>query len=189
MGKALFFGSLTLVAVLALSVAMRAADNPGADPSQQTGNTPSTTTEQGTTKSEAMANSQIVWQASDVIGLDVQNKNSEKLGKIQNLAIDGKTGLVRYAIVSSGSTMGIGGKLTPVPWRALQFTATFKQGEATRSNAHCVFNVNKNTLANAPSFKHGEWPNFANRQWTSTITEFYRPILARQTNTTEGTSR
>ena len=63
MGKALFFGSLTLVAILALSVAMRAADNPGADPSQQSGNTPSTTTEQGATKSEQTANSQIVWQA------------------------------------------------------------------------------------------------------------------------------
>ena len=55
--------------------------------------------------------------ADRVNGTDVVNQAGEKLGKIEDVAIDKVSGDVAYAILSFGGVLGIGAKYYPVPWK------------------------------------------------------------------------
>lgn len=59
--------------------------------------------------------------ADRVNGADVVNKAGEKLGKIEDVAIEKVSGEVAYAILSFGGLLGIGSKYHPVPWRLLKY--------------------------------------------------------------------
>src|ERR1700744_991990 len=56
---------------------------------------------------------------SDLKGLTVQNQENEKLGKVQDFAVDLKSGRIVEVIVSTGGFMGVDSTLTAVPPRAL----------------------------------------------------------------------
>ena len=58
-------------------------------------------------------------KASDIIGMTVKNYQHEKLGKVENLAVDMESGRIVQVIVSSGGFLGMGETLTPVPPGAL----------------------------------------------------------------------
>lgn len=45
----------------------------------------------------------------------------DKLGSIDDLMIDSKTGNVAYAIMSSGGFMGMGSRHHPLPWSMLKY--------------------------------------------------------------------
>jgi sporulation protein YlmC with PRC-barrel domain len=119
-------------------------------------------------------------QASRLIGMEVRNDSQEKLGKIEDLAIDQNTGRVRYAVLSFGGVMGIGGKLLPMPWIALKTVSKAATTEGATTEMFCVLNVDKDALQKAPSFDKGQWPDFNNEKWVVTINDFYRPYIARQ---------
>ena len=110
----------------------------------------------------------------------VQGQDQERLGKIENLAIDQDTGKIRYAVVSFGGTLGFGGKLVPVPWHALTFVSTARPGEAAATVAYYVLSANKDALAKAPSFERGQWPDFSDQKWQGTIDQFFRPYMAKK---------
>jgi sporulation protein YlmC with PRC-barrel domain len=59
--------------------------------------------------------------AQRVNGADVYNQAKEKIGKIEDIAIDKRTGKVAYAIISFGGLLGIGEKRQPVPWSVLNY--------------------------------------------------------------------
>jgi sporulation protein YlmC with PRC-barrel domain len=105
----------------------------------------------------------LIRRASDVIGANVENTKGENLGEIEDLAVDARTGQIRYAVLSFGGFMGIGDKLFAVPW-----TAFTKQDEKTY-----VLHTDKERLANAPGFEKDKWPDMANQQWGSDIHAFY----------------
>ena len=54
-------------------------------------------------------------------GTDVVSKSGEKLGKIEDVAIEKVSGDVAYAILSFGGVLGIGSKYHPVPWKLLKY--------------------------------------------------------------------
>ncbi|HEY5040879.1 MAG TPA: PRC-barrel domain-containing protein [Verrucomicrobiae bacterium] len=58
-------------------------------------------------------------KASDIIGMTVKNYQHEKLGKVENLAVDVESGRIVQVIISSGGFLGMGKTLTPVPPGAL----------------------------------------------------------------------
>jgi len=58
-------------------------------------------------------------KASDIIGMTVKNSQDEKLGKVENLAVDVESGRVVQVIISSGGFLGMDKTLTPVPPGAL----------------------------------------------------------------------
>jgi hyperosmotically inducible periplasmic protein len=58
-------------------------------------------------------------KASDIIGMTVKNNQDEKLGKVENLAVDVESGRIVQVIISSGGFLGMGKILTPVPPGAL----------------------------------------------------------------------
>lgn len=59
--------------------------------------------------------------ADRVNGTVVVNKAGEKLGKIEDVAIEKVSGDVAYAILSSGGVLGIGARHHPVPWKLLKY--------------------------------------------------------------------
>lgn len=61
--------------------------------------------------------------AKRVNGSAVFNQAHEKIGQIEDIAIDKKTGKVAYAILSFGSFLGLGGKHQPLPWSVLKYDA------------------------------------------------------------------
>jgi sporulation protein YlmC with PRC-barrel domain len=58
-------------------------------------------------------------KASDVLGMTVINYQHEKLGKVENLAVDVESGRIVQVIISTGGFLGMGETLTPVPPGAL----------------------------------------------------------------------
>jgi len=88
-------------------------------------------------------------KASKLTGMEVRNKQNEKIGKISDVVIDLKSGRVAYAVLSSGGTLGGGGKNVAVPIQAL----TVEKGKKD-----LLLNVDKQQLKEAPGFAKNDWP-------------------------------
>jgi sporulation protein YlmC with PRC-barrel domain len=59
--------------------------------------------------------------ASDsLLGTTVKNQQGKDIGKISKLMIDPNEGKVTSVIISSGGTLGMGGKEMSLPWDALK---------------------------------------------------------------------
>jgi hypothetical protein len=106
--------------------------------------------------------SQAVLKATNVIGASVTNPEGEKLGSINDLTMSAN-GRVRFAILSSGGVLGMGGKLIAVPMKALSF----------KDDKNAILNISKKRLATAPSFDENNWPDMADRQWSEDMFRFY----------------
>jgi sporulation protein YlmC with PRC-barrel domain len=85
--------------------------------------------------------------ADRVNGTDVVNKAGEKLGKIEDVAIEKVSGEVAYAILSFGGLLGIGAKYHPVPWKLLKYD---------RDKAAYVIPLEKADLETAPMIDETE---------------------------------
>ncbi len=59
--------------------------------------------------------------ADRVNGTDVYNASGDKLGKIEDVAIEKVSGEVAYAILSFGGFLGVGSRFHPVPWKLLSY--------------------------------------------------------------------
>jgi sporulation protein YlmC with PRC-barrel domain len=66
-------------------------------------------------------------RSSDVIsserveGTKVYNTAGEKLGSIDDLMIDKRSGQVRYAVLEFGGFLGMGTERYPLPWNVLKY--------------------------------------------------------------------
>ncbi len=103
-----------------------------------------------------------VLKASDLIGMNVQGTDGNKLGNIKDLVIDPEEGGVEYAVLEFGGFAGIGDKYFAVPWEALQLDQT---------NKKLSLDVHKKDLKNAPGFDKNNWPDLSLSQVL--IYEFY----------------
>jgi sporulation protein YlmC with PRC-barrel domain len=83
-------------------------------------------------------------KASDIIGMEVKNYQDEKLGKVNDLAVDLETGRIVQVILSSGGFIGVGDTLVAVPPGALHRDAT---------NKLIHLNADKEKLKAAPRFE------------------------------------
>jgi sporulation protein YlmC with PRC-barrel domain len=59
--------------------------------------------------------------ADRVQGAAIYNVTGEKLGLIDDIVINRKTGDVAYAIISSGGFLGLGSRYHPLPWSILNY--------------------------------------------------------------------
>ncbi|SKA35648.1 PRC-barrel domain-containing protein [Enhydrobacter aerosaccus] len=80
--------------------------------------------------------------ADKVNGTDVYNPTGDKLGTVDDIMLDKKSGQAIYAVMSFGGFLGMGEKQYPLPWSALTYDET-KGG--------FVVNVDKKRLENAPT--------------------------------------
>ena len=62
-----------------------------------------------------------VISSDKVEGTSVYNNTGDKLGSIDDLMIDKRTGQVRYAVMKFGGFLGIDTDRYPIPWNMLKY--------------------------------------------------------------------
>jgi len=86
-----------------------------------------------------------------VEGTNVYNGTGDKVGSIDHLVIDKKSGQVRYAVMEFGGLLGIGTDRYPIPWDMLRYDTT-KDGY--------VVPLDESKLERAPRHAIDETPNY-----------------------------
>jgi len=81
-----------------------------------------------------------------------RNLQGQQLGRVENLMVDLSAGRIIAVIISTGEFLGLGGELSAVPPTALRFNP---------QHDTLQLDVSKETLANSPHFKAGQWPDFS----------------------------
>jgi sporulation protein YlmC with PRC-barrel domain len=102
--------------------------------------------------------------ADRVNGTDVVTTAGEKLGKIEDVAIEKVSGDVAYAILSFGGVLGIGAKYHPVPWKLLKYDPDKRA---------YVVPMSKTDLERAPMIDESELSGWNDEQTRESIYGFY----------------
>lgn len=90
-------------------------------------------------------------KASKLLGMQVENRQADKLGDVNNLLINLSSGRVVAVVIASGGFLGISDELSAVPATALRFS---------QDRDSLQLDATKEALASAPHFKSSEWPDF-----------------------------
>ena len=102
--------------------------------------------------------------ATSIIGDKVENLEMERIGTIDNLMINIQTGVVEYAVIESGSFLGLGGKLFAVPFSELKVNAEKKI---------FVIDRQKEFLEKLPGFDRNHWPD-TNDHYYEDVNQYWR---------------
>ena len=92
-----------------------------------------------------------VISSDKVEGTPVYNPAGEKLGSIDDLMIDKRSGQIRYAVLEFGGFLGIGTDRYPMPCNMLKYE-TSKDGY--------VVPLDKTLLEQAPRYGEGKVPTY-----------------------------
>jgi len=103
-----------------------------------------------------------VVRVSDVMGLEIKNLQDEKLGKVNDLAIDVASGRIVEVIVSIGGLLGVGSTLLAVPPAAFHYDHQAKVLHLDRS---------KESLKGLQPFDVSQWDTHFQ---SSNVVEVYR---------------
>lgn len=103
--------------------------------------------------------------------MNVYNARGEKLGKIEDLMIDLKSGRIAYAVLSFYGFLGMGNKFFAIPWEQLCVDNQWNYRDIYKHRI--IFNVPKEKLAQAPGFDKDKWPSEPDRAWLSQVYEYY----------------
>lgn len=108
--------------------------------------------------------------AGTLTGDEVCNQKEVSLGKIKEIMLDLRNGRIGYAVLSTGSFLGIGEKLFAIPWKALKLDPKHKR---------FVLKMEKSVLENAPGFSNDNWPDMEDQEWSVRIHNYYgiKPYL------------
>ncbi|HEY2257384.1 MAG TPA: PRC-barrel domain-containing protein [Variovorax sp.] len=107
--------------------------------------------------------------SSDVIsserveGSSVYNAAGDKLGSIDDLMIDKRSGQVRYAVLEFGGFLGMGTDRYPLPWSMLNYD-TGKDGY--------IVPLDKATLEGAPHYVDDSSPDYT-PEYSRSVNEYY----------------
>jgi sporulation protein YlmC with PRC-barrel domain len=102
--------------------------------------------------------------ADDVRGKTVHGRDGDKLGTVDRLILDERTGQVAYVILSTGGFLGLGQSYHPIPWSALHYDET-RGGYAAA--------IDKRLLEGAPSFRPDSAPVFDD-DYGRRVTDYFR---------------
>lgn len=108
-------------------------------------------------------------RASQLIGMNIENKAGEGVGEISDLVIDARTGKVSYAAVTYGGFIGIGNKMHAVPMAAFKFMADPDDKDETI----LVLNVTQKQMEGETGFDESTWPNFADKSFQTETNRRY----------------
>ncbi len=112
----------------------------------------------------------ITWRATELKGTDVETPTGEKLGDIEEVAID-TNGRVVYVAVSVGGFLGIGERLVGVPWDSLAFSLGGDEGDERL----ITLASNKRQLEQAPQFEEGKEnrAEMCDPKWIGTVYDHF----------------
>lgn len=100
-----------------------------------------------------------------VEGTAVYNNTGEKLGSIDSLMIDKRTGQVRHAVLEFGGFLGLGSDRYPLPWSMLKYD-TDRDGY--------VVPLSQTQLNDAPRYPHNDpSPFMSDAGYGQRVNNFY----------------
>ncbi|MBM3601430.1 MAG: PRC-barrel domain containing protein [Alphaproteobacteria bacterium] len=103
--------------------------------------------------------------ADKVEGTSVYNTKGDKLGSVENVMIDKRSGRVAYAVMSFGGFLGIGDQHHPLPWSVLKYDT---------NQGGYVVNLDKKALEGAPSYKRDEPVDLGTADWDRRLHSYYK---------------
>ena len=92
--------------------------------------------------------------SSKVEGTAVYDRKGARMGTIHNFMVNKRSGRVDYAVLSFGGFMGMGTRYYPLPWDMLDYDTSL---------GGYMVEMNEDDLADAPSYRQGEEPDFGDR--------------------------
>lgn len=103
--------------------------------------------------------------ASDKVeGTSVRNSAGDKVGTIERVMIDKRSGKVAYAVMTFGGFLGMGQDYSTLPWHVLRYSEDLDAYE---------LNITPEQLKGAPRFS-GEWDTgTVNREWERNVHNYY----------------
>jgi sporulation protein YlmC with PRC-barrel domain len=104
-------------------------------------------------------------RAHNIIGMEVRNRNDERLGEVKDIVMDLQSGRVAYVALSVGGFLGIGEKLIAVPTSAI--------ATSEHSDKYLVMDATRGEIVDAPSFAATNWPDYRNPNFDQS--PFWRP--------------
>jgi sporulation protein YlmC with PRC-barrel domain len=119
------------------------------------------------TTSSSSETSGYVISSNKVEGTTVYNGSGDKLGSIDDLMIDKRTGHIRYAVLEFGGFLGMGTDRYPIPWNYLRYD-TDKDGYVI------PIDMDKRKLENAPRYREEAAPVYDN-DFGRRIDSYYGP--------------
>jgi sporulation protein YlmC with PRC-barrel domain len=99
-----------------------------------------------------------------VEGTAVRRSNGDKLGTIERVMIDKRSGKVAYAVMTFGGFVGIGDEYRALPWSLLRYNELLDAYE---------LNVTEEQLRNAPALAGGWDTSGIDRDWERNIHNYY----------------
>lgn len=105
----------------------------------------------------------LIW-TGDLKGRDIRTPQGEELGEIEGVLLDQAEARVSYVTVEFGGFLGIGRRLVPVPWDALQPAA---DGESY------VLNITEDVLRAAPSVRRDNFEEVADSNWQQAVEAYW----------------
>jgi sporulation protein YlmC with PRC-barrel domain len=123
---------------------------------------------ESTASTDAKVAHVMLHRATEINGMKVRNSANKDLGTIKDTVIDLRSGEIGYAALSYGGFLGLGDKIFPVPWDALQH-----RHDVNDADPYFVLDIDEATLKRSTGFEDSKWPNFSDRQFTNKIDTFY----------------
>ncbi len=114
------------------------------------------------TTTPTMTGSDVI-SSERVEGTAVYNDAGDKLGSIDDLMIDKRSGQVRYAVLEFGGFLGIGTDRYPLPWDMLKYDVT-REGY--------VVPLDKARLSDAPRYSNVDIPAYT-PEYSRRVNDYY----------------
>ena len=99
-----------------------------------------------------------------VEGTAVYGADQTKIGSIERVMIDKKSGRVSYAVLGFGGFLGLGNDHYPIPWQSLKYD--------TRLGGY-VAGVTETQLRGAPKYGDNRDWDWANTAGNKTVDDYY----------------
>lgn len=99
--------------------------------------------------------------SNNVNGTSVYGLQGEKIGEIDHLMIEKRSGTVQYAVMTFGGFLGFGQDEYPVPWKKLTYDV---------NKDAFVTDINEDQLKGAPK-THPNW--YADREWEQRSFDYF----------------
>jgi hypothetical protein len=119
--------------------------------------------------SDALRNETFSLIASDKVeGTAVYGPDGDKIGSIENVMIEKRSGQVAYAVLSFGGFLGMGTDHYPLPWAALKYDEDM---------GGYIVNITKSQLENAPKYRDDDDWNWASPESMGQVDSHYRTAI------------
>src|ERR1700704_7116607 len=99
-----------------------------------------------------------------VEGNAVYGANDTKIGSIERVMIDKKSGRVSYAVLSFGGFLGIGDDHYPLPWQSLKYDTGL---------GGYITGITLKQLEGAPKYGNDNSWNWADAARTQSVNDYY----------------